>query len=349
MNDNDIRESSIDPFIEDMDNEKLEDAIKELNLQAYRSKEMKEVFRIIDRVSKYELPLLLTGESGTGKTALAKFIFLSKSNMEGNFVHVNCSAIPENLMESELFGHEKGSFTGADKFKKGFFELANNGVILLDEIGDIPIQLQSKLLNVLQEQKFYRVGGTSTIKTNAQVIAATNQDLVELIRLGKFREDLYFRLNVIPIKIPSLRERKVDIEPLINRFLKENNVKFGTNKTISKEAMEILVQYHWPGNIRQLINVIKRFTILSKNDLIDVEDLPYDIIESSKLHKDTSDKEVVINIWRPGQTLESAITALEYRIIEDAINEYGTIREAARKLGIHESTLTRKRSKFHSK
>jgi PAS domain S-box-containing protein len=229
---------------------KLNEAVEKLNIGLYSSEKMESVMEVIETVADYDLPLLLTGESGTGKSMIAKCIFLSKTNCKGGFVHINCSAIPENLIESELFGFEKGSFTGADKPKKGLFEEAKDGVIFLDEIGDMPVQLQAKLLNVLQEKKFYRVGGTKPVETNAQVIAATNRDLKDLVSKGLFREDLYFRLNVIPIEIPALRERKEDIPILAKNMVDELNATYGCSKIIDTEAMNILREYEWPGNIR---------------------------------------------------------------------------------------------------
>ena len=250
---------------------KLNEALERLNLGASLNPKMEEVYKTIENVADFDLPLLITGETGTGKTTIAKCIYFSKSNVKGNFVHINCSAIPETLIESELFGHERGSFTGAERTKAGLFEEANDGVVLLDEIGDMPLQLQAKLLNVIQEKKFYRVGGVKPIETKAQVIAATNQDLSKLVEKGLFREDLFFRLNVIPINIPPLRERKEDMYMLIEQAIREHNMKYGLNKTLSNEVMDALLKYEWPGNVRELKNVLERIMILSKDGIVQKE------------------------------------------------------------------------------
>jgi PAS domain S-box-containing protein len=326
---------------------KLNEAVEKLNIGLYSSEKMESVMEVIETVADYDLPLLLTGESGTGKSMIAKCIFLSKTNCKGGFVHINCSAIPENLIESELFGFEKGSFTGADKPKKGLFEEAKDGVIFLDEIGDMPVQLQAKLLNVLQEKKFYRVGGTKPIETNAQVIAATNRDLKDLVSKGLFREDLYFRLNVIPIEIPALRERKEDIPILAKNMVDELNATYGCSKIIDTEAMNILREYEWPGNIRELRNLIERLILLSKHSLITVKDLPEELTTAagrkSFLGDQASSKGDILD---SGRSLKEIMSVVEAEIIEHAIEKYGSIRKAAAELSVNESTITRKKKRL---
>lgn len=326
---------------------KLNEAVEKLNIGLYSSEKMESVMEVIETVADYDLPLLLTGESGTGKSMIAKCIFLSKTNCKGGFVHINCSAIPENLIESELFGFEKGSFTGADKPKKGLFEEAKDGVIFLDEIGDMPVQLQAKLLNVLQEKKFYRVGGTKPVETNAQVIAATNRDLKDLVSKGLFREDLYFRLNVIPIEIPALRERKEDIPILAKNMVDELNATYGCSKIIDTEAMNILREYEWPGNIRELRNLIERLILLSKHSLITVKDLPEELTTAagrkSFLGDQASSKGDILD---SGRSLKEIMSVVEAEIIEHAIEKYGSIRKAAAELSVNESTITRKKKRL---
>ncbi|MHC1719862.1 MAG: sigma-54 interaction domain-containing protein [Clostridiaceae bacterium] len=326
---------------------KLNSAIERLKLGAYISPQMDNVYKTIENVADFDLPLLITGETGTGKTTIAKCIYLSRANEQGNFVHINCSAIPEALIESELFGYEKGSFTGAERNKKGLFDEASNGIVLLDEIGDMPLQLQSKLLNVIQEKKFYRVGGTKPIETNARIIAATNQDLEKLVENGLFREDLFFRLNVIPINIPALRERKEDIPMLVIQMLNDVNSRYGFSKIISKDAIDTFKECDWPGNIRELKNVIERVILLSKNDIIQKKDLPKETFRTSRKKdlKEAFDGDYSENIFEAGQGLKDIVAEFENNIIDKAIEKYGSVRKAAAELGVNESTITRKRKK----
>ncbi len=237
-----------------------------------RSSKLDEVFTLVSKVAPSDSTVLLLGESGTGKELLAKAIHYASKRKEEPFVTVNCSAIPENLMESELFGHVKGAFTGAIKNKPGKFEIADRGTIFLDEIGDLKIELQAKLLRVLQQMAFERVGGTKTVEVDVRVIAATNKDLTVAMKRGQFREDLFYRLSVVPIIIPPLRERKDDIPLLVDHFL----VKFakGRKIRISKEALRVLEGYDWPGNVRELENVMERAVVLSGGEVIGEDDVP---------------------------------------------------------------------------
>ena len=239
------------------------------------SNSIKKVFGLVEKVAKTDSTILITGESGTGKELIARAIHHNSNNSNGPMVVINCGAIPKELLESELFGHEKGAFTNAIKTRLGRFELANGGTIFLDEIGDMASDLQVKLLRVLQEKIFERVGGMRSIKVDVRVLAATNKNLEKAIKNGDFREDLYYRLNVIPISLPPLRERREDIPLLANFFLKKIAERIGAKeKNISEEAIDILSNYNWQGNIRELENLIERIFILSEDETIFVEDIP---------------------------------------------------------------------------
>ena len=247
-----------------------------------------ELKKTIKKVAKSDSSILITGESGTGKELVAKAIHAESDRRSNCLVKVNCSALSEGLLESELFGHEKGSFTGAISNKVGRFEIANNGTLFLDEIGEISLNIQVKLLRVLQEKEFERVGGNKTIKTNFRLIAATNKNLLEEIKNGRFREDLFYRLNVIPIITPPLRDRKNDISLLIDYFSEFYSKEMNKNKIkLTKEAMETLINYNWPGNIRELKNIIERMTVLSGNVEVGKKDiLKYLMIDKIDEHED---------------------------------------------------------------
>lgn len=248
------------------------------------SSHMKRVMEIVERVSTTNATVLITGESGTGKELIASAVHYSSDRSDKSYITVNCGALPENLIESELFGHDKGSFTGAVSKKLGRFERANKGSIFLDEIGELSLSVQVKLLRVLQEKEIERVGGTETIDIDVRIIAATNKDLKKMVEEGTFREDLYYRLNVIPIQLPALRERKEDIKLLVEYFLEKYCKEMGRDSMkISIEAINILTNYSFKGNIRELENIIERLVILSEGTLIDKNDLPREILfESSR-------------------------------------------------------------------
>ncbi|TAN46059.1 MAG: sigma-54-dependent Fis family transcriptional regulator [Nitrospirae bacterium] len=239
-----------------------------------KSEAMKGVFAMIERVAASDATVLILGESGTGKELVATTIHYQSKRKDKPLIKVNCAALPESLIESELFGYEKGAFTGAMKRKPGRFELANGGTIFLDEIGDIPVSTQAKLLRSIQERTFERVGGVETINADVRVLAATNKDLEEEVRQGAFREDLYYRLNVIPVTMPPLRERKEDIPLFINFFLERYCSGTSRNIRISKEALDALLNYDYPGNIRELENIIERCVTLCASDVIGKDDLP---------------------------------------------------------------------------
>lgn len=238
------------------------------------STRMQEVFSMIKKVSCSDSTVLITGESGTGKELIAATIHYQSKRKEKPLIKVNCAAMPEGLIESELFGHEKGAFTGAIKRKPGRFELANTGTVFLDEIGDLPLSTQAKILRVLQERTFERVGGTETLNVDVRVIAATNKNLELEIKRGGFREDLYYRLNVIPISLPPLRERKEDIPYLVDFFLERARNKLSRDISFTQEALDSLLSYDFPGNVRELENIIERSITLSSSDIIEGSDLP---------------------------------------------------------------------------
>jgi len=225
---------------------------------------MQKVYDLIEKIANTDTTVLITGGSGTGKELIAKVIHYNSYRSGKNFVPLNCAAIPKDLLESELFGHEKGAFTGAINTRIGRFELASGGTLFLDEIGELDPSLQVKLLRVLQEREFERIGSTKTIKVDVRILAATNRNLEELTREGRFREDLYYRLNVIPVHIPPLKDRKEDIPVLIEHFLKKHaKAKKRQSPKISKHIMDVLIRYKWPGNVRELENLIERLTILN--------------------------------------------------------------------------------------
>lgn len=239
---------------------------------------MQDVFKLVGQVAPSDATVMITGESGTGKELVARCIFRHSLRSEGSFVAVNCGAIPENLIESELFGHEKGSFTGATNQKKGKFEIANGGTIFLDELGDMALSTQTKILRVLQEGEIQRVGGTETIKVNVRLVAATNKNLEEMVKENTFREDLYYRLNVFRLRLPALRERKEDIPLIANFLLQKLARKSNTNaKRLSQDAIQLLMSYDWPGNVRELENTMQHSAVLAQGELILKNDFPEEL------------------------------------------------------------------------
>jgi len=237
-------------------------------------KRIQDVYNYIDRVAPSRATALLLGESGTGKELVARAIHQASPRREMPFVKVNCAALPENLLESELLGHEKGAFTGAANLKKGRFELADGGTLFLDEVGELPLALQAKLLRVLQEQMFERLGGTLTIKVNVRIIAATNRSLEECVGQGTFRADLFYRLNVVPVVLPPLKERREDVPLLLDHFLRESNRRNGRDIRLSSPVVQLLCAHDWPGNVRELQNLIERLVIMADSDTVVVRELP---------------------------------------------------------------------------
>ena len=255
-----------------------------------RSKPMQEVYRVMARLMNSDLTVLITGESGTGKELIAKALHEFGSRKDSNFVAINMAAIPKDLIESELFGHEKGAFTGAIEKKIGKFQIADGGTLFLDEIGDMPIDAQTRLLRVLQEGEFLTVGGTSPIKTNVRIIAATNKSLTDQIKLGAFREDLYYRINVIPIMLPPLRDRKDDLPALVNHFMATNVLDDNTNR-IEQDAINYIKNYDWPGNIRELENFIKRLITLYPNEIISLDIIKNEFSQADNKNYDAYSKQ----------------------------------------------------------
>lgn len=294
-----------------------------------------DVFTMAQSVARLDTTVLLLGETGTGKSELAKFIHQNSLRSKGNFVTINCSSIPENLMESELFGYEKGAFTGADREgRSGLFEVADRGTVFLDEIGEMSLGIQVKLLNVLQSGKITRVGGRKEIPIDVRVVTATNRDLRKLIADKKFREDLYYRINVFPIPLPPIRERQDDILPIADNYLESLNKRYNSRKTLTKGAREALTKYSWPGNIRELKNIVERAYIIS----------PENLIQSSHLQLDARNVRPVIDMG--GMDLKAYIEKEEMRIIEAYYKEYGSLRKAAKALGMDASTVVRKRQRY---
>jgi Nif-specific regulatory protein len=298
------------------------------------SDKMQDVFRAVHKVAKSNTMVLLRGESGTGKELIARAIHYESLRSKGPFIALNCAALPENLLESELFGYERGAFTGAVSSKKGRFELADEGTIFLDEVGDISPAIQVKILRVIQEYEFERLGGTKTIKADVRIIAATNKDLEEAVKEGTFREDLYWRLNVIPIFLPSLRERREDVPVLIEHFLNKFNKTHGKKVAVSKEALRKLLDYPWPGNVRELENTIERLVVMVDGNLILPENLPIQV--------GMEDRFIIER-----ETLSKDIEAIEKERISKALKECAYVQaRAARLLGITQRQLGYKAKKY---
>lgn len=299
-----------------------------------KSTGVEKIRKFIDQVAKTDATVLITGETGVGKEVAAREIYKNSLRKNGPYIKVNCAAIPENLLESELFGYEKGAFTGAErKDKLGLFSMANNGTILLDEIGEMALKLQSKLLRVLQEKEFTRVGGITPIKVDVRVIAATNQNLQEQIKKGLFREDLYYRLNVFPIRLLALRERREDISVLSYHFTDKFNKQYNKCKKLEKGAIEALEAYNWPGNVRELENIIERLVVIDDEPIVKRSDI-VNALGKDVFSIDISDESNI--------TLKDAVNLLEKNIIEKALKKYGSTYKAADVLGIKQSTVVKK-------
>jgi len=301
-----------------------------------KSEEIQKVFNLVDKVADTDSTILICGESGTGKELIAKAIHYRSSRANKPFVSINCSALPENLLESELFGHVKGSFTGAIRDKDGLFKVASGGTFFLDEVGETSPAIQVKLLRVLQEREIIPVGGTKPIKVDVRLIAATNADLEKAVKEERFRADLYYRLNVIPINIPPLRDRRDDIPLLVDHFLKLASEKMGRGKGITKQAMDLLINYDWPGNVRELENIIERAVILEEGDEITVDSLP----DKIKNHINSSKKIVM-------QKAKMTLEELEKEYLISVLEETNWQKKKASSiLGINASTLYRKIQRY---
>jgi Nif-specific regulatory protein len=300
------------------------------------SNKMREVLQMVSQVSSSSATVLIRGESGTGKELIANSVHYNSPRNKKPFIKINCAAIPENLIESELFGHEKGAFTGASHLKKGKFEMADGGTIFLDEIGNMSLAAQVKLLRVLQEKEFERVGGYKPIKTDVRIIAATNSNLEEMVQQGRFRDDLYFRLNVFPIYMPSLRMRKTDIILLADHFLEKYGKEHGKDiKRITTPAIDMMMEYHWPGNVRELENCIERAVILCNEGAVHSYHLP------PTLQTGTESRTLP-------RSLEDAVARLEKEILMDALkNTRGNIKKAAKLIGTTVRKFSYKAAKYN--
>ncbi len=303
---------------------------------------MQDVFKLVSKVLTNDITVLIHGESGTGKELIARAIHYNGKRKDKPFVVINCASIPRELLESELFGHERGSFTGAHQKKLGKFELAKEGTLFLDEVGELEMLLQAKLLRVIQEKEFERVGGTEVIKTDVRIISATNRDLKQAVEQKEFREDLYYRLNSFPIYIPPLRHRKGDILVLAHHFLDTFNKKLSKNiKGFSKKALKLIYEYNWPGNIREMENTIERCLIITEKDIIDVSDLPPHL---------RSSEPILNNDFNGGFFSDDEIIPFE-KLKEESIKHAlkvtkGNIVEAAKKLQLGRATIYRLMDKY---
>ena len=321
-----------------------------------RNSQMKKIYELAKKVAPSSSTVLILGESGTGKEVLAKYIHFC-SKRKGPFVTINCAAIPEELLEAELFGYEKGAFTGAIKSKPGKFEIANKGTLFLDEIGDLSLKLQAKLLRVIQEKQVERLGSDHSIKVDVRILAATNKDLEKEVQEGRFREDLFFRLNVIPIKLPPLRERKEDIPLLTQFFLKRICEREGIEeKKFTSQAIKALLNYPWPGNIRELENFVERVVILSENNIIGVEDLSLSTLSSKLQIREslTEDKDMLIKylslpqISEDGIELNKLLKEIEVYYLKKALElSKGVKTKAAKLLGLNRTTFIEKLKKYN--
>ncbi|NLG86679.1 MAG: sigma 54-interacting transcriptional regulator [Firmicutes bacterium] len=312
--------------------------IPELGNMVAHSAAMQSLLRSLLQVAKVDSTVLFTGESGTGKTFLARLLHsLSPRSGRGRFLAINCAAVPATLLESELFGYEGGAFTGARREgKTGLVEAAQGGTLLLDEIAELPLELQPKLLEVLQSKTFVRIGSTRTRFSDVRFICATNRNLEDMVKAGRFREDLYWRINVLPVYVPTLSERREDIAPLANLFLERLNTRYNMEKKLAPDALRCIQLYSWPGNIRELENTLEQLAVLTPGNTITLGDLPPHL-------RSIPDSD--IDHWR-GYTLKEAVRELERQIIEQTVASQPNLAAAAQVLGIDVSTLTRKRRRY---
>ncbi|GEN35624.1 sigma-54 interaction domain-containing protein [Aneurinibacillus danicus] len=306
------------------------------------SPQMKRVITMVQRVAKVDTTVLLLGESGVGKNVIAKAIHRKSARKSQPFIEVNCGAIPEGLLESELFGYTSGSFTGASKGgKPGIIELADKGTLFLDEIGEMPLALQAKLLKVIQEKQITPVGGTRPKKVDFRLIAATNQDLERMVKEGKFRKDLYFRLNVVPIEIAPLRERPQDILPLIRIFLEKFAEAYGLKKRLDESAVHLLLNYKWPGNVREVENVMERLVVTTDEEVISAAHLP----ETMRTEAEVAEVPIAVG----SRKLKDILEEVERRVIMQAYEECRTTHEMAARLGISQPSVVRRLQKYRGR
>jgi len=311
-----------------------------------RSTEFRQLLAVAKKVASSDATVLVTGDSGVGKDVLAQFIhYHSPRHRSGSFVKVDCAALPPTLLESELFGYEKGAFTDArSQGKQGLFELAQGGTLFLDEIGEFPLELQPKLLNVLQDRSIKRLGGLASLPIDVRILAATNMDLERMVKERKFRKDLYYRLNVIPMHISPLRERREDVLPLIKHFLTIYNRRYQADKALSIDALNALVNHEWPGNVREVRNTIERIVVTSEGDVIAMEDLPREIRAAYGRPSPPRAE----GPWQTVQTgpLRKQVEEFERTLIRGTLRKFGNLNDAAKELQIDLSTLTRKNRKY---
>ncbi len=304
------------------------------------SSSMRDILEVVNRLSQVDSTTMITGESGTGKELIAETIHSYSSRKDEPFIRVNCGAIPENLLESELFGYEYGAFSGArQEGKPGFFELAHGGTLFLDEIGELPLNLQVKLLRAIQSKEIMRVGGEAVKKIDVRIIAATNRNLADMVKAKEFREDLYYRLNVVPLNVPPLRDRREDIPPLITHFVQIFNRKYNMNKRVAAEVIDLFMGYNWPGNVRELENLIERMIVVTPDDIISKEDLPFQFDKNALDHS----SQVLVRGVIP---LREAVESTERQLLERAYNNYRTTRQMAGALKVNASTIVRKAAKY---
>jgi transcriptional regulator with PAS, ATPase and Fis domain len=306
---------------------------------------MRDVFKTIEKVSATDSTVIIYGESGTGKELVARAIHFNSDRRNHPLIAVNCGAIPDELLESELFGHEKGAFTGAIRSRIGRFELAQGGTIFLDEIGDMNPALQVKVLRVIQERQFERIGGIKTINVDVRIIAATNQNLEEAVAMKRFREDLFYRINVIPINLPSLRERGADIPILANHFLtKFNQLKKRKVEKITPAAMDVFVQYSWPGNVRELQNLIEMLVVIKGGGEIDLGDIPPKMLKRQEMEKM---REIKIELPKGMVNFNEAVGNFEKELLLRALEKSGGVKNrAAKLLNLNRTTLVEKLKRF---
>ena len=315
--------------------------IKKIETMKYfiaRSRQMKQVLETAYRLARFDTTVLLLGESGVGKDLVARIIHEASLRMEtGTFVKINCGAIPEDLLESELFGYKGGAFTGASREgKPGYFEVADKGTLFLDEIGDLPVRLQVKILSAIQDQEIIRVGDVNKKKVDVRIIAATNQDLEKMVKIGKLREDLYYRLNVVPIQIPPLRERKDEIPFLLAYYVDKYNEKYKVHHRLSKEVTDTLSLYRWPGNVRELANLVEHLIVVTNETVLKPEHLPVKYVSG------TRERAEDVLLGRLPRSLREEVDRFEGQIIKKVLSQTANYEEAAHLLGISLSTLTRK-------
>lgn len=324
-----------------------EEKLKKEKIFITRNIKMLDTLKLIKKIANSHSKVLILGESGVGKEIIVENIH-KWSLRQGRLIKINCSAIPEKLLESELFGYEEGAFTGAKKRgKPGAFEMANNGTLFLDEIGDLPLSMQAKILRVLEDTKILRLGGTEPIHVNARIIAATNQNLKDKTKKGEFREDLYYRLNVLPIFILPLRERTEDIPLLLIFYLGKYNGRYQLQKSFSPATVNILTKYSWPGNVRELKNVVERMVIISNGDVIRESDIPDNILDEVKSTKDNAtSSSITFEFDYSNMSLKKATEELEKIILENAIKKHGSFRKASKHLGVSHTSVIKKVKKY---